>query len=149
MPKTMADIENVKAGFVIELGARFSLFNLAAMKASKFNMHMHLRTPKLIQFTLALAAFFLVFTAAAQKESPKPAIYDTEAYLPLLKGKTIGVVANQTSVKEGVHLVDFLLKNEITIKRVFAPEHGFRGKADAGEKVEDVKDAKTGLPIIS
>ena len=149
MPRTMAEIEKVKAGFVIELGARFSLFNLAAIKASKFNMHMRLRAPKFIQFALALTAFFFVFTAAAQKASPKPAIYDTAAYLPLLKGKTIGVIANQTSVKGDVHLVDYLLANDISIKRVFAPEHGFRGKADAGEKVEDGKDAKTGLPIIS
>lgn len=149
MPNTMAEIEKVKAGFVIELGARFSLFNLAAIKASKFNMHMRLRAPKFIQFALALTAFFFVFTASAQKESPKPGIYDSEAYLPLLEGKTVGVVANQTSLREGVHLVDFLLENGITIKRVFAPEHGFRGKADAGEKVEDGKDAKTGLPIIS
>lgn len=149
MPKTMADIENVKAGFVIELGARFSLFNLAAIKASKFNMHMRLRAPKFIQFTLALGAFFLVFNSTAQNASPMPAIYDTAAYLPLLKGKTVGVVANQTSMKGESHLVDYLLSQGIDIKRVFAPEHGFRGKADAGETIEDGKDAKTGLPIIS
>ncbi|RNC89351.1 MAG: DUF1343 domain-containing protein [Allomuricauda sp.] len=77
----------------------------------------------------------------------------TEAYLPLLQGKTIGVVANQTSVlfkeKGYTHLVDTLLSMEVAIKKVFAPEHGFRGKADAGEKVSDGVDLKTGLPLIS
>ncbi len=79
---------------------------------------------------------------------------NTEAYLKLLENKNIAVVANQTSVifkskKLYTHLVDSLLANGIQIKKVFAPEHGFRGKADAGEHVEDSKDAKTGLPIIS
>jgi len=77
----------------------------------------------------------------------------TAAYIPLLKGKRIAVVANQTSVifkKEGhTHLIDSLLKLEVNIKKVFAPEHGFRGQADAGEKVTDGTDSKTGLPLIS
>ncbi|GAB2773683.1 DUF1343 domain-containing protein [Actinomadura fibrosa] len=77
----------------------------------------------------------------------------TEAYLPLLKGKKVGVVGNQTSIitteKSPVHLVDSLLKLGVDIRKVFAPEHGFRGTADAGEVVKDGKDAKTGLPIIS
>jgi uncharacterized protein YbbC (DUF1343 family) len=77
----------------------------------------------------------------------------TEKYIPLLKGKSIGLVANQTSVifKEGghTHLVDSLLSSQIDIKKVFAPEHGFRGQADAGEKVADDTDVKTGLPLIS
>ncbi|MGY6647399.1 exo-beta-N-acetylmuramidase NamZ family protein [Wenyingzhuangia sp. IMCC45574] len=77
----------------------------------------------------------------------------TEQYLPLLTKKSIGIVANQTSVifKENghVHLVDSLLDLNITVKRVFSPEHGFRGKADAAEKVHNSIDVKTGLPIIS
>lgn len=77
----------------------------------------------------------------------------TEKYLHLLKGKSIAVVANQTSViykKEGhTHLVDSLLALEIDVKKVFAPEHGFRGRADAGEKVKDGTDINTGLPLIS
>ena len=77
-----------------------------------------------------------------------------EAYLPLLKNKTIGIVANQTSVifkndNTYIHLVDSLLNHEIIIKKVFAPEHGFRGKADAGEKVKDSFDRKTNIPIQS
>ncbi|MBW7676496.1 exo-beta-N-acetylmuramidase NamZ family protein [Chryseobacterium chendengshani] len=73
-----------------------------------------------------------------------------ELYLPLLKGKTIGVVTNQTGLmKDKTHIVDFLVKNGINIKIIFAPEHGFRGDADAGEKVKNGVDVKTGISIIS
>ncbi|MGL2964961.1 exo-beta-N-acetylmuramidase NamZ family protein [Flavobacterium sp. XGLA_31] len=72
------------------------------------------------------------------------------AYLPLLKNKKVGVVTNQTGILSNkTHLVDFLLDQKITVQTIFAPEHGFRGTADAGEHVVDGKDAKTGLPIIS
>lgn len=82
------------------------------------------------------------------------------SYLPGLKGKKIAIVANQTSVifkskygseskDEYTHLVDSLLKLNVQIEKVFAPEHGFRGMADAGEHVMDGIDTKTGLPIIS
>jgi uncharacterized protein YbbC (DUF1343 family) len=74
-------------------------------------------------------------------------------YLPLLKAKKVGVVGNQTSIistKKGqVHLVDSLLALDVSVKTVFAPEHGFRGTADAGEVVKDGKDPKTGLPVLS
>ncbi len=91
----------------------------------------------------------------------------TNAYLPLLKGKRVGIVANQTSILQqlrrkqvapnvmgsemvDVHLVDFLNEQpQIDVKKVFAPEHGFRGKADAGELVKNGVDTKTNLPIIS
>lgn len=67
-----------------------------------------------------------------------------------LKGKKIAVVANQTSVlKNNQHLVDYLVENKIEIQFIFAPEHGFRGDADAGETVNDGKDSKTNIPIIS
>ncbi|MGC1513938.1 MAG: DUF1343 domain-containing protein, partial [Maribacter sp.] len=90
------------------------------------------------------------------RDSVKPIVVAanrTQAYLPLLTGKTIGVVANQTSVifKESgtVHVVDSLLSLQLDIKKVFAPEHGFRGQADAGEHVKDGLDTQTGLPLIS
>ena len=80
----------------------------------------------------------------------------TELYLPLLKDKKVGIVANQTSVifknkeqNKYTHLVDSLLDLNIAIKKVFSPEHGFRGTADAGELVSDGVDIKTGLPIVS
>ena len=84
----------------------------------------------------------------------------TEKYLQLLNGKRVGIVANQTSVifydkrrktedRSFTHLVDSLISLKVDVKKVFAPEHGFRGTADAGEKVKDGIDTKTGLPIIS
>ncbi|OWK75255.1 hypothetical protein CBW16_02040 [Flavobacteriaceae bacterium JJC] len=73
-----------------------------------------------------------------------------ELYLPLLKNKTIAVVTNQTGLmKDRTFLVDFLVQNHIKIKTIFAPEHGFRGDADAGEHVKNGVDAKTGIPIVS
>jgi len=73
----------------------------------------------------------------------------TEVYLPLLKGKAVAVFANQTSMVGNTHLVDTLLKRGVNIKKIFAPEHGFRGTADAGEHVNNLVDTKTGVPIIS
>ncbi|MEQ8625651.1 MAG: DUF1343 domain-containing protein [Vicingaceae bacterium] len=73
----------------------------------------------------------------------------TERYLPQLKNKIVGVVANHTAILGSTHLVDSLLSLGINVKLVFSPEHGFRGSADAGEKVNNQTDAKTGLPIIS
>ena len=73
-----------------------------------------------------------------------------DAYLPLLKDKKIGIVTNQTGIlSDKTHLVDFLISKKINLTKIFAPEHGFRGTADAGELIKDGKDTKTGLPIIS
>lgn len=120
-----------------------------------------------------VAFLFFQLSGCAQSENEKKnseliltGADQHEKYLPLLKNKTIAVVANQTSIvtliqpKERIsnvrkphqnvtHLVDFLKENDITIKKVFAPEHGFRGQADAGEVVKDGLDSKTGIPIIS
>lgn len=75
---------------------------------------------------------------------------NSSAYLPLLKEKKIGILTNQTGiVANQKHIVDFLLENQISIQTIFAPEHGFRGTADAGEHVVDGKDTKTGISIIS
>jgi uncharacterized protein YbbC (DUF1343 family) len=80
------------------------------------------------------------------------------AYLPLLIDKKVGIVTNQTGVlnyysseetQVNLNIVDFLLAKKINLQKIFAPEHGFRGTADAGEHVVDGKDTKTGLPIIS
>ncbi|HOZ79239.1 MAG TPA: DUF1343 domain-containing protein [Ferruginibacter sp.] len=73
----------------------------------------------------------------------------TQVYIPMLKGKKVAVFANQTSVVKGTHLVDTLIKSGINVVKIFGPEHGFRGTADAGEKVNNGKDKKTGLPVIS
>jgi len=73
----------------------------------------------------------------------------TAIYLPFLKEKKVGIIANQTSIVSTVHLVDTLVWLGVKVKKVFAPEHGFRGNASAGEKIKDSKDEKTGLPIVS
>src|SRR5690554_5645594 len=74
-----------------------------------------------------------------------------DVYSKYLEGKNVAVVANQTSFlqNENQHLVDFLISKDIEITKVFAPEHGFRGTADAGEHVKDGIDSKTGIPLIS
>jgi uncharacterized protein YbbC (DUF1343 family) len=73
----------------------------------------------------------------------------TANYLPLLSGKRVAVVTNPTGVIESTHLVDSLLALKVNVVKVFAPEHGFRGTADAGEHVANERDTRTGLPIIS
>lgn len=78
-----------------------------------------------------------------------PGIENFEVYGKLLDGKKVGIVANQTSVVGEQHSVDFLRNRGIEIVRIFCPEHGFRGDADAGESVGDYKDKVTGLPVVS
>jgi len=73
----------------------------------------------------------------------------TAVYFPLLKSKKVAVFANQTSIVANTHLVDTLLASGINVVKIFGPEHGFRGDADAGEHVKDAKDSKTGIAIIS
>ncbi|WP_437398019.1 exo-beta-N-acetylmuramidase NamZ family protein [Flagellimonas lutimaris] len=124
--------------------------------------------PILSRFKSTVLLLFLVFSSCkgqqketisasdTKAEAPAPikvAANRTEVYLPILQGKKVGVVANPTSVifsENGTtHLVDSLLSEGIDVKQVFAPEHGFRGTADAGEHVKDGVDTQTGLPIIS
>ena len=78
-----------------------------------------------------------------------PAAYQTQQYFSLLKGKRVAVFANHTAVIGTTHLVDTLVKSNINVVKIFAPEHGFRGNADAGEKVNNTVDAATKIPIIS
>lgn len=73
----------------------------------------------------------------------------TSEYLPLLKGKRVALLVNQTATLGDTHLVDSLLKLHVRIQKIFSPEHGFRGNADAGEKVGNTKDERTGVPIVS
>ena len=72
-----------------------------------------------------------------------------QRYVPLLLRKNVALLANQTSVVDKTHLLDTLISVGVEVKKIFTPEHGFRGNADAGEKVLDGKDVRTGIPIIS
>lgn len=97
-----------------------------------------------------LTLICLLIATVSLAQNIKTGAENYEKYLPLLKGKSIGIVTNQTSiVDEKTHLVDFLLSKNVKIKTIFAPEHGFRGTADAGEHLNDEMDAKTGLQIVS
>jgi uncharacterized protein YbbC (DUF1343 family) len=83
---------------------------------------------------------------------PPPLLIGAEQlhlYLPDLQGKRVAMVVNHTSLIKNVHLVDTLLSLKIDVKKIFAPEHGFRGEADAGEHVSNAADKKTGLPLVS
>ncbi len=73
----------------------------------------------------------------------------THKYLSLIKGKSVAIVANQTSLIGKTHLVDSLLKLKINIVKIFCPEHGFRGESEAGEYINSSIDNKTGLKVIS
>jgi uncharacterized protein YbbC (DUF1343 family) len=100
-------------------------------------------------FMVALA-FLLVCSCNAENNGKLITGADQpEKYLPLLEDKNVGVVVNHTSVKGEQHLVDFLLAEGIEVTKIFAPEHGFRGDASAGEKIEDGVDSKTGIPVFS
>ena len=78
-----------------------------------------------------------------------PGAYQTKEYLPLLKGKRVGIFANNTATLGKIHLADTLQKLGINITKIFGPEHGFRGTADAGQKVDTYTDRQTGIQVIS
>ena len=90
----------------------------------------------------------IVFNGCSQNRII-PGAERMEQYLPLLKGKKIGLFANQTSMVGRMHLVDTLQKSGVNVSMIFGPEHGFRGTADAGEKVGNYVDEKTGIPVVS
>lgn len=101
------------------------------------------------------------------KAAIKTGAENTNTYIPLLKNKKVGLVTNQTGVlrvanfiavadpkastilNESVSIVDYLINQKINVQKIYAPEHGFRGTADAGELIKDGKDTKTGLSIVS
>jgi uncharacterized protein YbbC (DUF1343 family) len=120
-----------------------------------------------------LATVSIQAGCAAQKEKPKkinssstvsttkkikgsvsnnvvvPAADQMDKYLPLLKGKKVALLVNHTSTVGQQHIIDALIKEGINIKVVFGPEHGFRGDAPDGAKIETTTDPKTGVPIVS
>lgn len=101
---------------------------------------------------LLFSSYGAICQSALQPSGNEPVITGAErmaVYLPYLKGKAVAVFANPTSMVQHTHLVDTLLKSGIKVTKIFGPEHGFRGDADAGEKVGDSKDPQTGIPVIS
>ena len=107
-----------------------------------------------IRYAFWLLSLFLMSEIQAvtpQKAPLKLGAERMDVVTRLLKDKQVGLVVNQTSIleKQQKHLLDALLEEGINIKKVFAPEHGFRGTADAGAEIKDSRDVKTGVPIIS
>jgi len=100
-----------------------------------------------------LIIFFLsaIFTNAQDKivRTTQNADERFEEFSELLQGKRIALLANQTAVIKGKHLLDILLENNVNVVKIFSPEHGFRGKSDAGKNIKNDVDKKTKLPIIS
>lgn len=145
--------------FIGDQTPRYKMFKIQEM------VNMIVKNTVLFFFVLAMGCGNSASTASASARSttpvtaPKPGIKtgaeNTTIWLPLLKGKQVGLVANQSSILTQndngapVHLVDFMIREGISLRAIFAPEHGFRGTADAGELIKDGKDLKTGLPIVS
>ncbi|MFM6948949.1 MAG: exo-beta-N-acetylmuramidase NamZ domain-containing protein [Aquirufa sp.] len=99
---------------------------------------------------LLFCIFILTTNVYATKgKEPQPGAYRLNAYLGQLLGKNVALVVNHTSMVNSTHLADTLLSRGVKVKKYFAPEHGFRGSADAGAHINNEVDQKTGLPIIS
>ena len=82
-------------------------------------------------------------------DSPIPGAHRLSLYLPMIQSKKIGLIVNHTSRVEDTHLVDTLLKLGVDVHMIFAPEHGFRGQADAGEHISNEVDLQTNIKVVS
>ena len=104
-----------------------------------------------MKITIKTTALLIIigYCFGVHAQSITPGAERTKDYLALLTNKKVAIVANQTSFVKQTHLVDTLQSLGIDIQFIFAPEHGFRGNQDAGKHIDNGKDAKTGLPIIS
>ena len=96
-----------------------------------------------------IVAFFVIAVSVLKAQTAIPGADRLDVYLPLIKGKKVGIFANQTSIVGKTHLVDTLRKLGVKISVIFGPEHGFRGTADAGEKVANYVDKETGIQVVS
>ncbi len=102
-------------------------------------------------FLWGVLVCLLLFSSQIQAQENRviPGDEQTDAYLPLLKNQRVAIFSNHTGMIGEQHLLDVLLEKEVKVTAIFSPEHGFRGKADAGEHVSSTKDAQTGVPILS
>ena len=105
-----------------------------------------MKSRPIIQF---LTAALLLLSWAAAGAQIRVGAARSELWRPLLEGKRVGLLSNQTGQVDGRHTLDLLREAGIDVRLLFSPEHGFRGTADAGEKVAGGRDAATGLPIVS
>ncbi|MEG0010820.1 MAG: DUF1343 domain-containing protein [Muribaculaceae bacterium] len=103
---------------------------------------------RLIKLSIFFVAIILVANIAQAQEIKVGAVC-TKEYIPILKGKRVALLSNHTGMVGDKHTLDIMLKNGVNVTTIFSPEHGFRGKADAGEHVKSSVDAQTGIPIAS
>lgn len=103
-------------------------------------------------FLFLIAIHFAACNPGHKANTPENLILGasrTGLYFPLLKDKRVGVVVNQTSVIDSVHLVDFLISQNMNVAAIYAPEHRYKGKVERGEYIESSTDSVTGLPVFS
>ncbi|MGA1976881.1 MAG: DUF1343 domain-containing protein [Bacteroidales bacterium] len=100
-------------------------------------------------FQLLVLLIVLDAPSVCSGKNPVPGAAQPDKYFNLIEGKSVAVVANMASMVGGKNIVDFLSGKGIAVRKIFAPEHGFRNMADAGENVSDMRDQETGLPVIS
>lgn len=103
----------------------------------------------LLLTALILSSLWLRGASAGEEEGIVVGDQRLADYITLLEGKRVGVLTNHTAVIEGTHLVDTLLRRGIDVRLIFAPEHGFRGEASAGEYISSSRDSHTGIEIVS
>jgi len=128
-----------------------------------FAAHYQLITMRFLRFTILFTVLFISVFALFARRYNKADVGDTDGRAGIIVGadrldeirrivgdKRVGLIVNHTSVlSDGQHLSDFMIANGFNVKKVFAPEHGFRGNDDAGAVVANGVDSKTGLPVLS
>ena len=121
--------------------------NLFAMKKGQLNIIFKIKS-ETCRFR-CIAAIFILFISNSLNAEIITGAEQTHLYLNKLKGKKVAIVANPTSIIGHTHLVDSLFSLKINIKKIFAPEHGFRGEAANGDHINNSVDPKTNIPIVS
>ena len=104
---------------------------------------------KFFLFIFIVPLSFSVLSCSVSAQNITVGAEQTQDYFPLIEGKAVALVGNQTSMVGSTHLLDTLLHSGINVVAVFCPEHGFRGQAEAGARIDNGTDAQTGIPIIS
>ena len=100
-------------------------------------------------YVFILLLVFAGFCSPVNSNQIVPGAGQPEKYLPIIENKRVGLVVNHTSLVGDIHLADFLLSKKIKVEKIFAPEHGFRGDASAGEEIKDGVDVKTRIQVLS
>ena len=148
MTETLKETDKIaKKKTLFDLDCCSFVMNLLAMKKGQFNIPLKIKSETFSFRTIGL--IFLLFISNIVDAQILTGADQTNIYLPKLKNKRVAIVANPTSVIGNTHLVDSLFSLKIKIKKIFAPEHGFRGEAANGDKVLNSIDPKTKIQIVS